>query len=56
MLSTIICTRRRSNMPDFKVEFDFLFRRGRQNLNDETEEHRILYNISEFETNSYKSR
>ena len=53
MLSTIICTQRRTNMPDVKAELYFLFRRGRLNLNNKKKEHRNLYNIPEFQTISW---
>ena len=37
-------------MLDVKVEFDFLFRPGRMNSDNEIKEHRNLYNIPKFQT------
>ena len=49
-LNIIISTKRRINMLDVKVEFDFLFRRGRPNLYYQTNEKRNLNNIPKFQT------
>ena len=46
----IISTKKRINMLDVKVEFDFLFPRGRMNSDNQIKEHRNLYNIPEFQT------